>query len=123
TVSYGGTFRVRKPMAVATVPIGYADGFLRCNADKSSISVKGVPARIIGRVCMDQLMLDVSGIEGLRVGDEAVIFGPRPALSADEIGANCGSIGYETVCLVGERVPRVYIYNGEIVHIQDNILS
>ena len=123
TVSYGGTFKARKPMTVATVPIGYADGFLRGNADKSSILVKGVLARVIGRVCMDQLMLDVSGIDGLRAGDEAVIFGPRPALSADEIAANCNSIGYETICLIGERVPRVYIYNGEIVHIQDNILN
>ena len=123
TVSYGRAFTADRNMKVATVPIGYADGYLRSNAGKSSILVRGVGAPIIGRVCMDQLMLDVTGVAGLRVGDEVTVFGSPPALTADQVAANCGSIGYETVCVIGERVPRVYIYNGEIVHIQDNILD
>ncbi|MBP5274083.1 MAG: alanine racemase, partial [Abditibacteriota bacterium] len=102
---------------------GYADGFLRCNAGRTEILAGGVRAKVIGRVCMDQFMLDVTGVDGLRPGDEVTVFGAPPAMTADELAARCGTIGYETVCIIGERVPRVYIYNGEIVHIQDNILD
>ncbi|MBQ9359046.1 MAG: alanine racemase, partial [Abditibacteriota bacterium] len=104
TVSYGRAFTAPKHMKVATVPLGYADGFLRSNTGRTELLVRGVRARVIGRVCMDQIMLDVTGVDGLLVGDEVTVFGSAPALTADELAAGCGTIGYETVCAVGERV-------------------
>lgn len=123
TVSYGRTYTAPGPVTVATIPIGYADGYLRSNAEKNTMLIRGRKVPVLGRICMDQVMVDVSGIEDITVGDEAVIFGEAPALTADEAAENCGTIGYEAVCTVGERVPRVYIYNGEIVKVQDNILN
>ena len=122
-VSYGCTFTAKQRLRAATVPIGYADGFWRENAGKTCICVQGRPVRILGRVCMDQLMVDVTGIEGLSVGDEVTVFGSAPAQTVEQIAANCGTIGYEILCALGARVPRVYLRNGKICYIRDNNLS
>ena len=114
-VSYGGTFVTKQPTAVATVPIGYADGYSRSLSNRAFMTVRGKRAPVIGRVCMDQVMLDVSGIEGVASGDEVVVIGNGRdgALSFDEIARLMGTINYEAVCLVGKRVPRVYLRNGK----------
>ena len=123
TVSYGRTFVADREMRIATVPIGYADGFWRQNAAAGvQLTLRGQRAAILGRVCMDQLMLDVSHIEGVQIGDEVTVFGSAPALTAEEVAAQNGTIGYEVVCAIGERVPRIYREGGETVDTLDNLM-
>ena len=123
TLSYGRTFTAQREMRVATVPIGYADGFWRQSGQSGvRLSLRGQRAPILGRVCMDQLMLDVSHIPEVNVGDEVTVFGTAPALSAEEMAALNGTIGYEAICAVGERVPRLYIEDGQTVDALDNLM-
>lgn len=122
TVSYGRTYTADSPRTVATVPIGYADGFWRANSGCCNMLVKGQLCPLIGRVCMDQLMLDITGTEGIAVGDIVTVFGdPDGLCSADLIAANTGTINYEVVCAVGERVPRFFLQDGLPVDVSDNI--
>lgn len=119
TVSYGRTFTAEKDMKIATVPIGYADGYVRSNAEDGYMLVNGQKAKIVGRICMDQTMLDVTDIDYVAQGDEVVVFG-NPAHgepTADSIAANTGTINYEVVCLVGKRVPRIYYRDGVITDV------
>ena len=122
-ISYGGTFVSDKPMRIATVPIGYADGYTRSLGNRAFMTVKGKKAPLVGRVCMDQLMIDVSDIDGVKSGDEVTVIGDGSdnSLSFDEMAALTGTINYELVCLVGKRVPRVYIHHGRSVGIMDSI--
>ena len=122
-VSYGGTFVSEKKMKIATVPIGYADGYSRSLGNRAYMTVRGKKAPVIGRVCMDQLMLDVSDIDDVCTGDEVIVIGDgsNNTLSFDEMAHMTGTINYELVCLVGKRVPRVYIHHGKNVGIMDSI--
>ena len=106
-------------MKIATVPIGYADGFIRQNAKEGYMMVNGKKAKIVGRICMDQTMLDVTDIEDVKTGDEVVVFGTgeNGEPTADSLAENTGTINYETVCLVGKRVPRIYIKDGKIENV------
>ena len=123
TVSYGRTFTADRPMRIATVPIGYADGFWRQNSPAGvQLTLRGRRATILGRVCMDQLMLDVTHIDGVQIGDEVTVFGTEPALTAEEVAAANGTIGYEVICAIGERVPRIYREGGETVDTLDNLM-
>ena len=119
TISYGRTFTADRKMKIATVPIGYADGFIRQNAKDGYMTVNGKKAKIVGRICMDQTMLDVTDIEDVKTGDEVVVFGTgeNGEPTADSIAENTGTINYETVCLVGKRVPRIYIKDGKIENV------
>lgn len=119
TISYGRTFTADRKMKIATVPIGYADGFIRQNAKDGYMMVNGKKAKIVGRICMDQTMLDVTDIEDVKTGDEVVVFGTgeNGEPTADSLAENTGTINYETVCLVGKRVPRVYIKDGKIENV------
>lgn len=119
TISYGRTFTADRKMKIATVPIGYADGFIRQNAKDGYMMVNGKKAKIVGRICMDQTMLDVTDIEDVKTGDEVVVFGTgeNGEPTADSLAENTGTINYETVCLVGKRVPRIYIKDGKIENV------
>jgi len=119
TISYGRTFTADRKMKIATVPIGYADGFIRQNAKDGYMMVSGKKAKIVGRICMDQTMLDVTDIEDVKTGDEVVVFGTgeNGEPTADSLAENTGTINYETVCLVGKRVPRIYIKDGKIENV------
>ncbi len=116
-VSYGRTFTTDRPTTVATVPIGYADGYPRSMSGRARMLVNGHYAPVIGRVCMDQCMLDVTGIPGVEAGTIATVFGKDGDLTlpVEEIAALGSTISYEIVCLIGKRVPRVYLQHGEIV--------
>ena len=122
TVSYGRVFTADRDTEVATVPIGYADGLWRVNngAGDCYMLVGGKYAKVIGRICMDQLMLDVSGLN-VSVGDEVTVFGNDRICSADAIADRNKTINYEVVCDVGMRVPRAFVENGEISSWLDNI--
>ena len=109
-VSYGSTFSAPRPTTIATVPIGYADGYNRGLSSRGNMLVRGHRAPIAGRVCMDLTMLDVGHIPGISVGDEVVIFGRQQdaCISVDEIAAILDTINYEVVSTLTRRVKRVY---------------
>ena len=117
TVSYGRTFTAEKELTVATVPIGYADGYPRPLSGRQDMLINGKRAPIIGRVCMDQLMLDVSDIPNVESGMTVTVFGEDNGerIPVEELSNKTDTINYETVCLLGKRVPRVYIRGGETV--------
>jgi alanine racemase len=106
-VGYGGTYVTRKETRIATIPVGYGDGYPRLLSNRGAVVVHGRRAPLIGRVCMDMSMIDVSEVPQAKPGDEVVLFGHDPTV--DEIAAKIGTINYEILCLVGKRVPRVYI--------------
>ncbi len=119
TVSYGRTFTADRDMIVATVPIGYADGYFRSLSQGGYMSVKGKRADILGRVCMDQTVIDVTDIENVRIGDEVTVFGMGEdgAPTASELASLAETINYEIICAVSKRVPREYVRNGEVVDV------
>ncbi len=119
-IGYGATYQVQTPMRVATVPVGYADGYPRLLSNKGRMRVGGAFAPVVGRVCMDQLMLDVTGLP-VKEGDEVVVFGAGGP-SADELARETGTINYEIVCGVSRRVPREYRQGGRIVCYKDYTL-
>lgn len=126
TVSYGCTFVAEKRTKIATAPVGYADGFWRSNAQNGTqMLIRGQRVNIVGRVCMDQIMLDVTDIKGVREGDYITLIGADKSecITADELAKNNGTIGYEMICSIGERVPRFYIKDHDIVFVKDNIVS
>ena len=115
-ISYGGTFKTDRVTKVATVPVGYADGFPRCLSNKGKVIINGKYAKILGRVCMDQFMVDVSDIE-CNVNDEVVLFGTQKNahISLEELSNSAYSFNYELPCRIPLRVNRVYVYNGQTV--------
>ena len=104
-VSYGGTFVARRTSTIATLPVGYADGYPRALSSRGDVVVRGMRAQVAGRVCMDQTMIDVTDVAGAAVGDEVVLWGgPLPV---EEVAARAETIPYELLARVGARVPRV----------------
>ena len=110
-ISYGITYKTKQATTIATVPVGYADGLNRLLSSRGQMLIHGKRAPIVGRVCMDFTMLDVGGIDNVRVGDEAVIFGPQgnDSLTVDEMASSLNTINYEIVSTITARVPRVYL--------------
>ncbi|WP_059046931.1 alanine racemase [Paenibacillus rubinfantis] len=111
TVGYGRTYQAPEERIIATLPIGYADGLSRTLSNRGLALVREQRAPIIGRICMDQTMLDVTEVEGVAAGEEVILFGGSGAeasISIDEVAGWMGTINYEVVCLLGARVPRVY---------------
>ncbi len=123
SVSYGRKFIASKKSKIASLPIGYADGYTRMLSGKADALIGGKRVPIAGRICMDQCMIDVTEIDDANVGDEVVLYGEQKGafISIDEIADMLGTINYEIVCMVGRRVPRVYIKDGEIVNIVNYI--
>ena len=109
-ISYGITFQTKNHTTIATVPVGYADGFNRLLSSRGHMLVHGQKVPIVGRVCMDLTMLDVGGIGGVALEDEVVVFGEQgnESLTADEIATSLNTINYEVVSTITDRVPRVY---------------
>lgn len=107
-ISYGCTYTVPRETVIASLPIGYADGYPRLLSSKGEVLVQGKRAPVVGRVCMDQCMIDVGRITGVQIHDEVIIFGAT-ALPVEEMAAWLGTINYEVICWVGSRVPRVYL--------------
>lgn len=122
-ISYGRTYVAKSDRIIATIPVGYADGLWRSNV-KNGIAVKvnGKFAPVIGRICMDQCMLDISGISGVQVGASVIVYGLDQENCIDKIAKKNSTINYEIVCALGERVTRVYTNSGEISIISDNIV-
>lgn len=120
TVSYGRTFTARAPMRVATLCAGYADGYPRLLSGRGRVCLHGQAAPVLGRVCMDQMVVDVTAIPGVQSGDEAVLFGAEgPGDTVCTVAEKAGTIPYEILCGVTRRVPRVYREQGRVVEIAD----
>lgn len=120
-VSYGGTFVASRSTRIATVPVGYGDGYPRSLSARGSVLIRGRRAPILGRICMDQFMVDVTDIPEAAEGDEVTLIGRDGAeeITVEELAALGGGFHYEMICDLGKRVPRVYLRGGEIVGTKD----
>ena len=126
TISYGRMFTADREMKVATVPVGYADGYPRILASRGvQVLIGGKRCPILGRICMDQLMADVSALEDVKVGDLVTLIGRDGSeeITADELAEKEGSINYEVVCGFSKRVPRVYLKHGKVESIYNALLG
>lgn len=127
-VSYGRTFRSDRPRRIATVTIGYADGYPRALSSQGEMLVRGVRCPIAGRVCMDQTMIDITDLpeeirDDIRPGEIVTLIGQDgdEIITADEIAGLCGTIGYEIVCGISKRIPRIFKENSRIIH-EDHLI-
>ena len=111
-------------MQVATISVGYADGYPRRLSNLGAMTIQGKAAPVLGRVCMDQTIVDVTDIPGVQPGDEVLVFGPGAAPgadTADTVAEKTGTINYEIICGISRRVPRVYLQNGEVIRIWNDL--
>lgn len=120
-VGYGGTYTTARSTKIATVPVGYGDGYPRSLSNKGMVLIHGKEAPILGRICMDQFMVDVTDIADCKEGDEVLLFGRNrdEALPIEHLCDLSGRFNYEFVCDLGIRIPRVYVKNGEVVGTKD----
>ena len=120
TVGYGGSFRAERPMRVALVTLGYADGLPRCLSNHGELLVRGRRVRLVGRVSMDQCVVDVTSLPNVEVGDEVVAFGNQgdETISLDEFAARSDTISHEALTRIGPRVPRLYLRRGAPVAVR-----
>lgn len=111
TIGYNRTYTTEEKTKIATIPIGYADGYGRGLSNKGRVLIRGEYAPVVGNVCMDQFMVDVTHINNVHVGDEVVIFGKQKEkeIAVEEIAKVLGTINYEIICMIGKRIPRVYV--------------
>lgn len=120
-IGYGCTYRTAERTVVATVPAGYADGFPRGLSNRGQVLVRGRRVPVIGRICMDQFMIDVSRVSGAARGDEVVLYGAQGGerITVEEAAETLGTISYELLCAVGKRVPRLYLREGRPVAVRN----
>ncbi len=119
-IGYGGAWRAEGPARIATLPVGYGDGYPRALGSRGRVLFDGGEGRVAGRVSMDLIAVDATGIEGVAVGSPATLIGERGggSVTADEIARACGTIPYETLCGISGRVPRVYVEAGRVLEVR-----
>ncbi len=117
-ISYGRTYRTEQTQKIATVTIGYADGYSRLLSGKGEVLVCGVRCPIVGRICMDQMMIDIGNVPDVQVGTMVTLIGRdgNDCITADDVAGVYGTIGYEVVCGISKRVPRIFIDEGKVIH-------
>ena len=122
-ISYGKTFKTKRKSLIATLPIGYADGYSRLLSKNGKVIINGKFAPIVGRICMDQCMIDVTDIGDVKIGDEVILLGEEGNLkfNADNLAEIIGTINYEILCMLKYRIPRVYIKNGKVFNVRNYI--
>lgn len=123
-ISYGRRFKASRDSIIATLPVGYADGYTRLLNNKAKVIINGQFAPVVGSICMDQCMVDVTDIKGdVKIGDEVILIGEKNGveLNADHLAEMLGTINYEVVCMITKRVPRVYIKDGEVVKVRNYV--
>ncbi|MDW7677769.1 MAG: alanine racemase [Bacillota bacterium] len=123
-VSYGLTFRAARPTFIATLPVGYADGYTRLLGGRAEVSINGNKVPVVGRICMDQCMVDVTGLD-VKQGDEVILYAltPEKGDTVDDVARKLGTINYEITCMISRRVPRVYLRNEQVVEVWDPLLA
>ncbi|MCX8131264.1 MAG: alanine racemase [Clostridia bacterium] len=125
SISYGRIFTTQRESKIATIPIGYADGFTRLMTNKAKVLINGELAPVVGKICMDQCMADITDTcKEVCVGDEVVIFGRQgeQEIKVEDLAAAIGTINYEVVCLIGKRVPRFYLQGGKISNVLNYLI-
>ncbi len=126
TIGYGRTYKANKKIKTATIPVGYADGYIRAIAKEGYIDINGKKAKILGRICMDQIIVNATDIDDIEMNDTVTLFGnskDNTAPTADDIAKWTNTINYEVVCLISKRVTRVFLKNGNNVEIVDHLLK
>lgn len=120
-IGYGQTFITKRKSKIATLPIGYADGYSRMLSGKGYVSINNKLAPIVGTICMDQMMVDITDIDKVDIKDEAILFGydHENHPKVEELAQELGTINYEILCMIGMRVPRVYMENNKITYIEE----
>jgi alanine racemase len=123
-VSYGHRFKADRATKVGTIPIGYADGFSRALTGKMEVSVKGIRCKLIGSICMDQCMVDLTDVKNVNTGDEVVIYddGTFNGLHPDEVAERIGTINHEILTMLDRRLPRIYFKSGEMIAVKNYLL-
>jgi alanine racemase len=111
TVGYGCTFEASSKTLVATVPVGYHDGYMRALSNRGHAIIRGVTATVIGRISMDLTLIDVTSVPGVQLDDEVILMGhdQRHSITAEDLARTAGTLSYEVTCGISERVPRVYV--------------
>jgi len=122
-ISYGRKYYTKRKSIIATLPFGYADGFTRLLFEKINVIAGGKLVPVVGRICMDQCMIDITDCGPLKVGDQVIVMGESNGIrnNADDYAKALGTINYEVLCMVSRRVPRVYIENGKIVEVKNYV--
>lgn len=122
-ISYGRKFKTNRESIIATLPVGYADGYTRLLYNKAKVIINGKMAPVIGRICMDQCMVDVTELKDVKLGDEVILMGEQGDIkfTADSIAELLETISYEITCMISKRVPRVYIKAGKVVKIRNYV--
>ncbi len=123
-ISYDGTFITDKDMVIATIPVGYGDGYPRALSNKASVLIKGQRAPIVGRICMDQLMVDITEIAGVAEMEEVILVGSQgeDSISMEELAElTTETFNYEIICNINKRVPRLYYLNNELIFIDEHL--
>lgn len=128
SISYGRKFKSKnKATQIATIPIGYADGYSRILSGKSEMYVSNTKCKQIGNICMDQCMIDVTNANNINIGDEVIIFGKdnngKVVIPIEDIADIMGTINYEILCVIGKRIPRVYLRDGKIADVHNYLLD
>ena len=120
-ISYGGTFEAKEKMKIATIPVGYGDGYPRALSNRGFVLIRGKRAEILGRICMDQFMVNVSQIPAVLEGDEVTLVGQdgTETITMEELGDISGRFNYELACDLGKRIPRIFLKEGKIVAARD----
>ena len=120
-IGYGRKFRTERDSVIATLPIGYADGYIRGLYEKAHVIINGKLTPVVGKICMDQCMVDVTDIGPVKVGDEVVLLGEDNGVknNADDMAKMLDTINYEILCMIGRRVPRIYIKDGKMVNVRN----
>ncbi len=124
-IGYGRKFQTERKSVIGTIGIGYADGYTRMLSRKAKVIINGKFAPVVGNICMDQCMIDLTDVGEVKVGDEVILMGTDGNLKfdADDIAPLLGTINYEVLCMVGRRVPRVYTKGGKVVKVKDMLLD
>ena len=123
SVSYGRKFITERESVIATLPIGYADGYSRLLFEKAKVIVKDTLVPVIGKICMDQCMIDITELKDIKIGDEVILMGESEnnRFNGDDIAEIMGTINYEVTCMISKRVPRVYIEGGKIIKVRNYV--
>lgn len=124
-VSYGRKFETQKTTKIATLPVGYADGYSRLLSGKSQVIAGGKICDVVGNICMDQCMIDVSSVNNISVGDDVILFGRDKdmEISVESLAEKMGTINYEILCIIGKRIPRIYLKDGKVVEEHNYLLD
>lgn len=124
-IGYNHLYVAESRVKVATIPIGYADGYSRSLAEKAHVFINGKRAQVVGKICMDQMMVDISNVSNVKVGDQVKIFayGDENCPTVEDLANWMGTLNYEVICMISRRVPRIYRENNKLSHVVDYILD